>query len=386
MKNIFIYLLGMLCSLASYAQNSRSSFLITGIIEDAKTDSILIYEGATLIAKASMTNNSFSVKGKVTEPKQVSLFTKVEGHGPDELKKVGRLILENASYTIVVKNQYAKIKGGKLQDRVLGFESSDEYQHAVMDYEKTVKNLVKDKKEGEQFGPEERKIAREKINVAIEIENNKLREVIEDPNSSPLTKAFALGRTQDWENYSLENRLILFDGYKSQSKKDAQVIEKLKTPFANMKKANDLQKTVDIGKPYKNIQAKDSEGHVIQLAEVISKNKFTILEFWASWCSPCRGEIPNLKKAYAKYKNKGLEIYSISLDEKQEKWLQALKEEDTPWINVVDTLGFKGAASNDYGVMGVPTSFLITQDGKIIAISEELRGAKLDETLGKYLN
>ena len=146
-----------------------------------------------------------------------------------------------------------------------------------------------------------------------------------------------------------------------------------------------MQTTVAAGKMFKDVHAIDVNGKTVKLSDVIAKNKFTILEFWASWCGPCRGEIPNLKKAYAKYKDKGLEIYAVSLDNKKPKWLQALKEENCPWLNLNDPAAFEGEAAKGYGLSGVPASYLIGQDGIIRVSNENLRGPELEKTLQQYM-
>lgn len=387
MKYILITFLGLIYLALGCNQNAPEAYSIKGTFDNSiQADSIFVYSGSDIIARALIVNNAFELNGSVPEPVQVTLYTRVNGEDPDGMARVGRLILENTDYTLVYENKNSKIKGGKLHDLVLAFESSDEYQSAVNEYEKVTTAIFNNKDDGYEPTTQEKDLMREKTRNAIDIENRELTLVIESDKSPVLAKAFALSRIQDWEGYSLDRRLTLFDKYKSESKSDEKAIEKLRLAFADMKQAEESGKTVGIGKPFKDIEAKDDTGQPIRLSDVVAKNKYTILEFWASWCGPCRGEIPNLKKAYEKYKSKGLEIYSISIDEKQDKWLKALEEEGTTWINVVDHLGFKGGAPNDYGIRGVPASFLINQDGKIIAVSQDLRGADLDKTLSKYIN
>ena len=145
------------------------------------------------------------------------------------------------------------------------------------------------------------------------------------------------------------------------------------------------KKNVEVGMPFIDISGKDRDGKEIKLSDLVAKNKFTILEFWASWCGPCRAEIPNLKKAYAKYNAKGLEIYSISVDSKHDNWIKALDEENTTWPNSLVEGDFRNPIVGQYGVDGIPASFLISQDGKIVASNQELREFELDRTLSKLI-
>ncbi|WP_346659710.1 TlpA disulfide reductase family protein [Chryseobacterium sp. GM_Chr_2] len=119
----------------------------------------------------------------------------------------------------------------------------------------------------------------------------------------------------------------------------------------------------------------------MKLSEIIKKNKYTMLDFWASWCMPCRAEFPNQRKAYEQYHQKGFEIYAVSLDDTMKSWLKALEKENTPWYNLVDVKGMKGNSTNSYGVNSIPATFLITQNGTIIASGDELRGNGLRKIL-----
>lgn len=109
------------------------------------------------------------------------------------------------------------------------------------------------------------------------------------------------------------------------------------------------------------------------------KGKYVLIDFWASWCAPCRAENPNLLKAYKKYQTKGLEILSISIDEDKKDWQDAVKQDKLPWSQAVDTRGWKAPVAVDYGIKSIPANFLIGPDGTIVA--KNLRGADLDKWL-----
>lgn len=123
------------------------------------------------------------------------------------------------------------------------------------------------------------------------------------------------------------------------------------------------------------------DGKPVSLHSV--KAKVKIVDFWASWCGPCRAENPNVKKVYDKYHGDGLEIISVSLDSKKERWEEAIKKDGLPWIHVSDLLGWENAAAKLYGVRGVPFVLVLDKDNRIIATG--LRGTELENCVAEAL-
>ncbi|HEY8920713.1 MAG TPA: TlpA disulfide reductase family protein [Chitinophaga sp.] len=109
------------------------------------------------------------------------------------------------------------------------------------------------------------------------------------------------------------------------------------------------------------------------------RGKYVLVDFWASWCTPCRAENPNLVKAYQQLKGKNFEVVSVSLDESKAAWVWAVKKDGLPWIQVCDLKGFKNEVAVMYGVNAVPQNFLVDPNGMIIA--RDLRGEGLTEKL-----
>lgn len=140
-----------------------------------------------------------------------------------------------------------------------------------------------------------------------------------------------------------------------------------------------------VGRKYTNLTMPTPEEGELSLSDIIPANKYTFIDFWASWCGPCRAELPNVKAAYAKYHAQGFEVVGVSFDANEEAWKKAIAEEDLPWLHMSDLKGWECAASDVYGIKAIPFTMLVAQDGTIVA--KNLRGdelmKKLDELMGK---
>jgi thiol-disulfide isomerase/thioredoxin len=149
------------------------------------------------------------------------------------------------------------------------------------------------------------------------------------------------------------------------------------------KKVNKI-KSVSIGSVAPEIILSDTTGKDVALSSL--RGKYVLLDFWAGWCGPCRMENPNILKNYVKYKNKGFEVYQVSLDRSRSDWVNAIKKDNLIWYNVSDLKFFQSEAASLYNIDRIPKGFLLDPNGVIIAKDTELRGNRLGEKLDEIFN
>ena len=148
-----------------------------------------------------------------------------------------------------------------------------------------------------------------------------------------------------------------------------------------VQKMIDVFKTVAVGRLAPDFQQTDQGGKLISLSSI--KGKYLLVDFWASWCGPCRRENPNVVKLYQQYKDKGFEILGVSYDAKKDRWEKAIIDDKLEWKQVSDLKGWKNATSELYGIKAIPSNLLIDKEGRIIA--KNLFGKKLADKLQQLI-
>ena len=167
------------------------------------------------------------------------------------------------------------------------------------------------------------------------------------------------------------------------------LLEKLPQKFLASSAMTRLKEHVDnamntvVGKKYIDFTMNTPEGETVKLSDFVGKNKYTLIDFWASWCGPCRQEMPNVVDAYKQFKSKGFGIVGVSLDKDADKWKQAIKDLNITWPQMSDLKAWQCEGAKLYGVRAIPATVLVDQEGNIVA--RDLRGediaAKLEELL-----
>ena len=161
------------------------------------------------------------------------------------------------------------------------------------------------------------------------------------------------------------------------------VAEELKQEWPEYKVAQEFIATVEkmkvvaIGQQAPEIALPDPNGQIVTLSSL--RGTYVLVDFWAKWCGPCRKENPNVVRLYHQYKDKGFEVFGVSLDRSKEDWVQGIQEDGLVWTHVSDLQYFNSQAANDYGINAIPFSVLIDPNGVIIG--KNLRGAGLEKRL-----
>jgi peroxiredoxin len=158
--------------------------------------------------------------------------------------------------------------------------------------------------------------------------------------------------------------------------------DNLSNQIASMENQLRIENLLDPGTMAPEIALPNPEGEVIKLSDL--RGNYVLIDFWASWCKPCRMENPNVVRMYKKYENENFEIFGVSLDRNKEKWLQAIDKDQLEWPHVSDLKYWQSAAAELYNVKSIPFTVLIDPEGKVIAT--KLRGAALEQKLDEIFN
>lgn len=361
MRSVFLKgLLFLLISNNALSQKKAPQFLIKAKIAHF-TDSLLFLNygtlGASNLDSAVVKNGVFTFKGHVNEPAVAMIFTK-------NFKVKIDLYIENTNITV------AGDADARFTYSVTGTGTVKEYEQLNQRYMDNRRKTIALYEKANDLKKSGDSIAAVKIQVQADSqyhwEYTHRHEYIATHPKSYISAFELLGYTT---TITLRNSIKLYDGLDA-SVRSSNVGKEIAARI-------ELLSRVEEGKPAQEFTQTTPDGKSVTLASY--KGRYVLVEFWASWCGPCRAENPNLLKQYELYNKKGFDILSVSLDKDKEQWLKAVEKDALPWTHVSDLKGWNNEVAVLYGIRAVPASFLIDPAGKIVATG--LRG----ETLNKKL-
>lgn len=284
----------------------------------------------------------------------------------------------NDGTPVTVDFTNGSLSGSELNNKVSYYNSM---LGAIMrGMEKTVKDFQALSPEEQQAGEEE---FRSLFTSIGESYDDMLHTIVKDNPDNLIPAAFAGDIAMSLEDDELE---AFFGSDAPYASHPATLAAKAKLDEQNARWAEiEAAKQEAIGKKFTDLEEPDTEGNMHKLSEFLGKGQWVFVDFWASWCGPCRREMPNVVAAYKKYHPLGLEIVGLSFDSDKEAWLKAIKDLEMPWIHLSDLKGWETVASDAYNIKSIPSSLLVDPEGTIVArdLRGEALGAKLEEIFGK---
>ena len=185
--------------------------------------------------------------------------------------------------------------------------------------------------------------------------------------------------------YFLDNGVEAYDELVNQQVAFAShpYLKKIRDEVEALIKPKEGPKAAFIGQQFTDLEMAAPDGKMHKLSELVGEGRWVLVDFWASWCGPCRAEMPNVLEAYNKYHDKGFEVVGVSFDQKKEAWVRAIDQLKMPWLQISDLKGWNCAAASIYKIDGIPDNILIDPQGKIV--DRALRGQALHKRLQKLL-
>lgn len=316
-------------------------------------------------------NGKFEFNSILTEPTLATLSVRFKPADEKTKPRIERmsLFLEPGKIKIEVKDslKFAKVTGSTSQ---AAFEEFNKLQEPYdLKSEKLNEQYMAFRKEKNEDGMN--KVVADFEKLSEEKNEKFLYPYLQEHSTSPI----ALYVLNQYADYDIDAKKIepIFES----------LAEKIKNSPSGIafKDRIEIAKKTGIGVYAMNFTQNDTLNKPVSLSSF--KGKYVLLDFWASWCGPCRAENPNVVKAFNSYKDKGFTILSVSLDQpgKKQAWLDAIHKDGLTWTHVSDLKFWDNAVAKQYGIRAIPQNFLLDPSGKIIA--KDLRGDELNKTLSE---
>jgi thiol-disulfide isomerase/thioredoxin len=350
-----------------FAQNNQ--FVLNGTIQDRFNDKYIMlftFKGDSINSTDTtiVRNGHFTFTGKEYLFDEAILSI---GNYPDEVQSVG-VILERGNIYIEFKDSIETFAfGTSLNDSIKNYYIAMEQWSSKVDssiesglYTSQDINYLLNPLLLEKFAIRENFMLNNISNVAGKILFKKV--ILKDINMPYFDKIYAL----------IDDELKL----------DPVVARRMYRWEEDLKKRSERNETIN--HRYIDFEFKTPNGESHKLSEYVGKSDYLFVDFWASWCGPCIADMPYLKDVYNKYKAKGLDVISISLDDKKNAWLNAIARVDVPWVHLSDLQGSRSQLTEAYSILGIPYAILLDREGTIININ--LTGRGLDNVLEELIN